>query len=122
MTIARDYHTSIMTSLGGEIHVGEVVVAAGIGYETAAAPARTVSVLTIDAPKLLLGLGGGYSADGWDIGVAAGLALLAKVTVDAPAVAQLAPLATTTATPTFINAGVYTAFDLTIGLRGSRRF
>lgn len=122
MTIVRDYHTSVATSLGGELHVGEVRIAAGLGYETSAAPATTVSTLTIDAPKWLFGLGGGYSADGWDLGVAAGLAQLAKVTVDAPAVAQLAPLRDSSGAPSYVNAGTYGAYDLTIGLRGSRRF
>jgi long-subunit fatty acid transport protein len=122
MTIVRDYHTSVAPSVGGELHIGEVRIAAGIGYETSAAPTSTVSTLTIDAPKWLFGLGGGYSADGWDLGVAAGLAQLSKVTVDAPAVSVLAPLRDSSAPPTYINAGTYGAYDLTVGLRGSRRF
>jgi long-subunit fatty acid transport protein len=121
MTIRRDYHTSTAVSLGGEVHLGEVRVAAGIGYETSAAPARTVSTFAIDAPKLLLGLGGGYSLDGWEIGGAAGLALLSTVNVTDPAVAVLTPLSTS-ATTVYANAGSYAAYDLTVGLRGSRRF
>lgn len=83
---------------------------------------RSPSSRSEPPPKWSFGLGGGYSADGWDLGVAAGLAQLSNVTVDAAAVAQLAPLRDFGTAPTYINAGTYAAYDLTVGLRGSRRF
>jgi long-subunit fatty acid transport protein len=121
MRIARDYRTSIAASLGGEVHVGLAQVGAGIAYETAAAPTGDVSVLTVDAGKLLVGIGGGYDANGWQLGAAAGFATLADVNVTDPKVAQLAPLHDPAA-PTFVNAGTYHAYYVLAGLRAARRF
>jgi long-subunit fatty acid transport protein len=123
MQIARDYHTSVSPSLGAELHVGVIALAAGVAYETAAAPASTVSVLTVDANKLIIGLGGGYDADGWQIGAAVGYAYLANVDVSASAarVVELQPLRTTPL-PDYVNAGTYSAYDLIAGLRAARAF
>jgi long-subunit fatty acid transport protein len=123
MQIARDYHTSVSPSLGGELHLGVIALGAGIAYETSAAPASTVSVLTVDANKVIVGLGGGYDADGWQIGAAVGYAYLANVDVSAAAarVIELQPLRTTPL-PDCVNAGSYSAYDLIAGLRAARVF
>jgi hypothetical protein len=122
MSIARDYHTSVAVSLGGEVQLGEVQLGAGIGYETAAAPTADVSVLTVDTPKILLGIGGGYAAYGWQIGVAASFVHQADADVTDPAVAQLQPLHDPGAAPVYINGGTYHVFDIVAGLRMARRF
>jgi long-chain fatty acid transport protein len=121
MTIARDYHTSIAVSLGGEYHVGLAQFGAGIAYETAAAPAGDVSVLTVDAPKWLAGIGGGWDADGWQLGGAAGFARLGDVDVTDPKVGELQPLHDASA-PAFVNAGTYHAYYVVAGVRAARRF
>ncbi len=121
MTIDRDYTTSVAGSLGGEYKLGDATFGAGIAYETSAAPASNVTVLTVDAPKLLLAIGGGYDAEGWQFGAAAGYARLADVDVTDPKVAQLQPLHDPTA-PTFINAGTYHSYFVLAGLRAARRF
>lgn len=123
MTIARDYKTSFAPSLGAEYHVGPAMFGAGVSYETAAAPAGDVSVLTVDAPKLIVGAGGGYAEEGWQIGAAVGYAKLSDVDV-APAdaqVIQLQPLRDQLA-PVRANAGNYRASYLVAGLRMARRF
>jgi hypothetical protein len=95
---------------------------AGYSYETAGAPARTVSVLAVDAAKHLIGIGGGYEEDGWQIGAAVGFVALAGVDVpitDA-AVGQLAPFGATETTN--VNAGSYRSHYLLAGLRFARRW
>jgi long-subunit fatty acid transport protein len=123
MQIARDYHTSVSPSVGAELHVGVVALAAGIAYETAAAPTSTVSVLTVDANKVIVGFGGGYDADGWQIGAAVGYAYLPNVDVSSAAarVIELQPLRTSPL-PDYVNAGTYSAYDLIAGLRAARVF
>jgi long-chain fatty acid transport protein len=123
MTIARDYRTSIAPSLGAEYHLGPAMFGAGVAYETAAAPAADVSVLTVDAPKLIVGAGGGYAEEGWQIGAAAGYGKLTDVDV-APAdaaVIQLQPLRDRVA-PVRANAGSYRSSYFVAGLRMARRF
>ncbi|HTR52722.1 MAG TPA: outer membrane protein transport protein [Kofleriaceae bacterium] len=123
MTIARDYHTSFAPSLGGEVRLGTAQLAAGVAYETAAAPAADVSVLTVDAPKWLVGLGGGYDEAGWQIGAAVGYAHLADVDVSTSqaAVHELQPLRAQP-TPVAVNAGVYRSYYVVAGLRLARKF
>ncbi|HUJ59528.1 MAG TPA: outer membrane protein transport protein [Kofleriaceae bacterium] len=123
MHVARDYKTSLAPSLGAEYHVGVVTFGAGVAYETAAAPAGDVSVLTVDAPKLIVGLGGGYADAGWQIGAAVGLAKLSDVSV-APADARVLELEPLRAqpVPVAINAGDYQSSYLIAGIRAARRF
>ncbi len=123
MQIPRDYKTSFAPSIGAEYHVGSVMLGAGIGYETAAAPKGYVSVLTVDAPKWIFGLGGGYDADGWQFGAAAGFARLSDVDLslaDAK-VPQLQPIRDQPE-PVYINAGSYHSYFVLAGLRAARRF
>jgi long-chain fatty acid transport protein len=118
MTIPRHYKTSFAPALGVEYHTGPVMFGAGVSYETAAAPPAYVSVLTVDAPKLMVGLGGGYESEGWQIGAAVGYANVNDVDVplgDA-AVPQLGH------PDVFINAGKYRSRYLIAGLRAARRF
>jgi long-chain fatty acid transport protein len=123
MTIARDYKTSFAPSLGAEYHLGPAMLGAGVAYETTAAPPGDVSVLTVDAPKLLVGVGGGYAEEGWQIGAAVGYARLSDVDV-APGVGvvtQLQPLRDQLA-PHPVNEGSYRSSYLVAGLRMARRF
>ena len=121
MVIPRSYKTSVAVSVGGEQRVGDGVIGAGVGLETAAAPANDVSVLTVDAPKLLIGLGGAYAAGGWRIGASIGYAHLADVDVTAGTAPVLQPIRTA---PPFIaaNDGSYRSFYLLGGLRAARDF
>jgi long-subunit fatty acid transport protein len=122
VSIARDYKTTVALSLGGEVQLGVVRLGAGLGYETAAAPPATVSVLTIDAPKFIFGLGGGYAAEGWQIGAGASFVYQRDVDVTSAGVAELEPFHDTNVPATLVNAGVYHAFDVMAGLRLARTF
>src|SRR5262245_13215994 len=81
LVIPRNYRNSYAPAIGVEWHGSKLMLGAGYSYETAAAPSGYVSVLTVDSAKHLLGFGGGYEADGWQIGAAVGVALLASVDV-----------------------------------------
>jgi long-chain fatty acid transport protein len=99
------------------------MLGAGYSYETAAAPRGYVSVLTVDAAKHLLGFGGGYEADGWQIGGSVGVALLASVDVpmaDAK-IPQLTPIRDQPGA-VMVNAGSYKSRYLLAGVRVARSF
>ncbi|HEY1555216.1 MAG TPA: outer membrane protein transport protein [Kofleriaceae bacterium] len=123
MKLARSYRTSFSPSLGGDVRLGAVQLGAGVAYETAAAPTADVSVLTVDAPKWLVGLGGGYEEAGWQVGAALGYAHLAAVDVSPAdaAVDQLQALRTQP-TPVAVNAGAYRSYYVVAGLRLGRKF
>jgi hypothetical protein len=77
----------------------------------------------MDSAKHLIGIGGGYEADGWQIGASAGIALLADVNVslaDAK-VPQLTPLRDQPG-EVMVNAGSYKSRYLIAGLRFARAF
>lgn len=122
MTIPRDYQTSYAPAIGIEWHGPKLMLGAGYAYETAAAPAKTVSVLAVDAAKHLIGIGGGYEEGGWQIGAAAGFVALSSVDVPltSAAVPQLAPLGNPAVTN--VNAGSYRSHYLMAGLRFARRW
>jgi long-chain fatty acid transport protein len=123
LSIPRNYKTSFAPALGVEWHGPSYMVGAGYSYETAAAPSGYVSVLTVDSAKHLVGLGGGYEANGWQIGLAAGFVALSQVDVplaDAK-VPQLTPIRDQPST-VMINAGTYKSRYILAGLRFARRF
>jgi long-chain fatty acid transport protein len=123
IAIPRNYKTSFAPALGVEWHGPSYMVGAGYSYETAAAPPGYVSVLTVDSTKHLVGIGGGYEADGWQIGASAGFVALSEVDVplaDAK-VPQLTPIRDQPST-VMINAGTYTSHYIIAGLRFARRF
>ncbi len=122
MTIPRDYQTTFAPALGIEWHGPKIMVGAGYSYETAAAPARTVSVLAVDSAKHLIGIGGGYEEGGWQIGAAAGFVALSSVDVPlaSAGVPQLSPLGNPDVTN--VNAGSYRSRYLMAGLRFARRW
>lgn len=119
VSIPRHFQTSLAPSLGVEWHTGPAQLGGGIAYETSAVPASYVSVLTVDAPKLLVTAGGGYSSDGWQVAAAVGYARLSDVDVTDPKVPVLEPLHDAGAAPG-INGGTYHAYDLVVGLRLAR--
>jgi long-chain fatty acid transport protein len=123
MTIARDYETSVSPALAIEWHGPKLMLGAGYSYESAAAPPGEVSVLTVDAGKHLVGLGGGYEEAGWQIGAAVGLVAVDRVDVPVAdaRVTQLAPLADVPSTRA-INAGSYESRYVLAGLRFARRW
>ncbi len=123
LSIAHHGQTSFAPSIGVEWHGRDMMFGAGYAYETSATAARDVSVAAVDAAKHVIGLGGGYDADGWQIGAAVGIALLADVDVatgDAR-VLQQAPLREPRTTSA-INAGRYQSTYFLGGLRFARRF
>jgi long-subunit fatty acid transport protein len=123
MAIARDYSTSFAPSLGIEYHAPRFVVGAGYAYESAAAPAGTVSVLTVDAAKHLIAIGGGYAEEGWQIGGAIAYVSVAdvEVTPDVGGVTQLAPIRGAPVDAR-VNAGSYTTSFMLAGVRFARRW
>jgi long-chain fatty acid transport protein len=121
--IPRKYRNSYAPALGVEWHGRKLMLGAGYSYETAAAPSGYVSVLTVDAAKHLLGVGGGYEADGWQIGGSVGVALLANVDVpmaDAK-IPQLTPIRDQPG-DVMVNAGSYKSRYLLAGIRVARAF
>jgi long-chain fatty acid transport protein len=123
MPIARDFDTSYAASVGAEYHGDSFALAAGYAYETAAAPAATTSVLTVDGNKHLLSVGGGYEDAGWQIGGALAYVRVADTNVSAAdaKVQQLAPLRDAPVDMP-INAGRYTTSYVLAGLRFARRW
>jgi len=123
LSIARHGKTSFAPSVAVEWHPHDMMFGAGYAYETAALPEGDVAPLAVDSAKHILGIGGGYEAEGWQIGGAVGIALLADVDVTAAeaAVYQLAPLRDPTVTEP-VNAGRYRSRYITAGLRAARRF
>jgi long-chain fatty acid transport protein len=121
VVIPRRYRTSYAPAIGAEWHGHQMMLGAGYSYETAAAPAGYVSVLTVDSAKHLLGVGGGYEAGGWQIGAALGIALLADVQVPLAEarVPQLTPIRDQPG-PVMVNAGSYRSHYLLAGLRFTR--
>ena len=127
--ITRDYKTSYAPSIGGEYHfknpvgAGAWQVGAGYSYETAAAPKGSVSTLTVDAAKHIVGFGGSYDAGGWQIGASIGYVHLQNVDVslEDAKVMQLSPIRDQpVAVP--VNAGDYKSHYLLAGMRFARRF
>ena len=123
ISIAHHGQATFSPSLAVEWHPKDMMFGAGYAYETSGTPARDVSVASVDAAKHVIGIGGGYEAEGWQIGAAIGIALLADVDV-APAdasVLQQTPLREPRTTVP-INAGRYQSTFLVGGLRFARRF
>ncbi len=123
LSIERHGKTSFAPSIGVEWHPTDMMFGAGYAYETSATPAGEVSVRAVDAAKHVLGVGGGYESEGWQIGAAVGIALLADVTVP-PGEAQVlqqAPLRDPSTTVP-INAGRYQSMYVVGGLRFARAF
>lgn len=123
MTIPRDYQTSLAPALGVELTGGGAMFGAGVAYETAAAPAGRVSVLTIDSSKLLFGIGAGYAHEGWQIGAAFGYVAVDDVELSGgePRVVQLQPLASQPST-VIVNGGTYSTSYVVAGIRAARLF
>ncbi|HEX2690190.1 MAG TPA: outer membrane protein transport protein [Kofleriaceae bacterium] len=123
LAIPRKYQTSFAPAIGVEWHGPTLMLGAGYSYETAAAKPGYVSVLTVDSTKHLVGVGGGYGAGGWQIGVSAGFVALADVHVPLAEakVPELTPLRDQPST-VMINAGSYKSHYLIAGLRFARWF
>ncbi|CAN5908084.1 hypothetical protein BH11MYX3_BH11MYX3_43440 [soil metagenome] len=121
LSIERHGKTSFAPSIGVEWHPPDMMFGAGYSYETSATPAGEVSVRAVDAAKHVFGLGGGYEADGWQIGAALGIAVLADVTVPPgeARVLEQAPLRDPSSTVP-INAGRYQSRYVVGGLRFAR--
>jgi long-chain fatty acid transport protein len=123
LSIPRNYKTSFAPAIAAEWHGPSFMVGAGYSYETAAAPPGYVSVLTVDSTKHLIGIGGGYEANGWQIGASAGLVALSDVDVPLAEakVPQLTPIRDQPSA-VMINAGSYKSRYIMAGLRFARRF
>ena len=123
LAIPRNYKTSFAPAIAAEWHGPSFMVGAGYSYETAAAPPGYVSVLTVDSSKHLIGIGGGYEANGWQIGASAGFVALSEVDVPLAEakVPQLTPLRDQPSA-VMINAGSYKSRYIMAGLRFARRF
>lgn len=119
VSIPRGGRTSLSPSLGVEWHTGAMQLGGGVAYETSAIPSSYVSVLDVDAPKVLISVGGGYFYDGWQIGAAVGYVHDADVAVTDAKVPVLEPLHDAGTAPG-INGGTYHAYDLVVGLRLAR--
>ena len=123
MVIPRHFKTSFAPAIGAEWHGPQFTLGAGYSYETAAAPAGYVSVLTVDSAKHLVGIGGSYELEGWQIGASAGLVLLSDVQVSLAdgKVTQLTPIRDQPSN-VVVNAGSYKSHYLIAGLRLVRGF
>lgn len=123
MTIPRDYQTSLSPALGIEVNGGGAMFGAGVAYETAAAPTGRVSVLTVDSSKLLVGIGGGYAHDGWQLGAAFGYVAVDDVELSGgePRLVKLQPLASQRSS-VIVNGGTYSTSYVVAGIRAARLF
>lgn len=122
--IPRNFRNSYAPSIGAEYELGAGARAsAGYSYETAAAREGYVSVLTVDAPKHLIGLGGSYGRGRWLVGASLGFVKLADVDVslDEARLPQLTPVRGQPA-DVMVNAGHYRSSYLLGGLRFATRF
>jgi long-subunit fatty acid transport protein len=123
LALPQKFKTSFAPAIGAEWHGPKLVLGAGYSYETAAAPTGYVSVLTVDSAKHLFGFGGGYEADGWQIGASVGMVVLADVNVSLAdgKVTQLTPIRDQPS-DVVVNAGSYKSHYLIAGLRFARTF
>jgi long-chain fatty acid transport protein len=122
--IPRNYKNSYAVSLGGEYAITRALsIGAGYAYETAAAPKGYVSVLTVDANKHLVGLGGSYQLGTWALGASAGFVKLADVdlTMDDAKVPQLTPVRGQPS-DVYVNAGHYHSSYVLAGVRVAKQF
>ncbi|HEY4243819.1 MAG TPA: outer membrane protein transport protein [Kofleriaceae bacterium] len=124
MVIPRNFKNSYAPSLGAEWHHGRLMLSAGASYETAAAPKGYVSVITVDAPKILVGAGAGWKlGKTWNVGAALGYAHVDDVNLslaDAK-VPQLTPIRDQPS-EVIVNAGQYHTKYLVGGVRVSKTF
>ena len=121
--IPRHYRNSYAPSVGGQYRQGRWQVGAGYSYETAAAPAAYVSVLTVDSAKNIFGLGGGFDLHGYQLSAALGYVAMRDVSVslaDAK-VTQLSPIRDQGGAID-VNAGGYRTHYVLAGLRLAKKF
>jgi long-chain fatty acid transport protein len=123
MKIPAGDRTTFAPSLAVEWHGPSVMLGAGVAYETSAFPAGEVSVRAHDAPKVLIGAGGGWEDDGWQIGASFGAVVMSDVDValDVGQVPLLQPLREPVVAST-VNAGAYRGRYLLAGIRFARRW
>jgi long-chain fatty acid transport protein len=124
-TIPRNFKNSYAASLGGEYRFAKHAVAtAGYAYETAAAPEAYVSVMTVDAAKHIIGLGGVYEVAGYQFGAALGFVKQADVDVSLAEarVPQLTPVRDQPSEPVYVNAGNYKSTYVLAGLRFAKHW
>lgn len=123
ITIPRHYKNSYAPSIGAEYRLGALQVGAGYSYETAAAPKAYVSAMTVDSAKHIIGLGAGYTVNGWDLGAAFAFVKLTDVDLSLAdaRVPQLTPLRDQPS-EIYVNAGQYRSTYIVGGVRASRRF
>jgi long-chain fatty acid transport protein len=122
--IPRNYNNSYAISVGGEYALTrELSVGAGYAYETSAAPASYVSVLTVDSNKHFIGLGANYIMGTWAFGASGGFVKLTDVDVsmDQAKVPQLTPVRGQPS-DVYINAGDYKSSYILAGLRATKSF
>lgn len=122
-TIVRNFQNSYSVRLGGELEqdVSEGIalgVRGGASYESSAIPPEYMSVLTVDAPKLTLGLGGSVAAGSWRFDVVFAHIFGWDVEV-APEDAKsplLSPIESRLAELHAVNGGTYSARANVVGL------
>lgn len=123
IVIPRHYKNSVAASFGVE---GQPVahlplrVLAGVAFETAAAPDKYLSTLTVDGQKQALSLGSGYAFGRWQLDAMLSFFKMKDRTVD-PSTGlgpQLSPIRDTSDEPlnVFVNWGTYKATWMAAGV------
>jgi long-chain fatty acid transport protein len=123
ITFPRNFQDSFSLRLGGEwsprVFGYDWDVRAGVSYESSAVPRQWLTVMTIDAPKVTLGLGLGLHLGKLRLDVVYAHVFALQQTVD-PSEAQVPQLSPVVANPparqTAINAGVYDARADVLGI------
>jgi long-chain fatty acid transport protein len=127
MAIPRKFNNSYSVSLGVEaepVSSMPLTVMGGYGFETAAAPTETLSVMTVDGQKHLLSAGVGYQFGNYKVYGSAAFVKVADRTVSpeegmAP---QQNPIRTDNPLPVYVNWGDYTSSWIVAGAGVSGAF
>jgi long-subunit fatty acid transport protein len=129
LRIPRNFENTVAVNLGVEgqpVSSLPLTVLAGYSFETAAAPDKYLTVLTVDGARHLFAAGAGYQLGAWKLDAALGFVTVAdrEVTPEEGRAPQLSPIRDESDDPleVYVNWGEYTSSWLVIGAGASRAF
>ena len=121
--IPRNFQDTFSLRLGGEYDIKAsndytVTPRLGLSYESSAVPPEFLSVLTVDMPKVTLGMGLSIHVDAWrfDVVYAHLFALPVEVAPEHARMPLLVPVDANIEEPHYVNGGTYDASANVLGL------
>ncbi len=121
--IPRNFQDTFSLRLGGEYDIAvskdyTLTPRLGLSYESSAVPPEYLSVLTVDMPKVTLGMGLSMHVDAWrfDVVYAHLFALPVEVQPEHARMPLLVPVDANIEEPHYVNAGTYDASANVLGL------